>query len=178
MASACAGLGQTQSEPMDRPTMQGTNVVKMHATVAAVDQKTRKVTLKDDQGNTVSFTAGPEVKNLAQVDVGDLVVAEYIETVSIRVVAAGEAEVGAAGGAVVAKAEPGQKPAGGVAGGVTVVAELMAIDKKNETATLKLPDGQSKTIKVREPKNLDRVKIGDKVIITYAEAMAITVEEK
>src|SRR5512135_1538941 len=43
------------------------------ATVEAIDQKTREVTLKGPKGNTITFTAGPEVKNLAQVQKGDQV---------------------------------------------------------------------------------------------------------
>ena len=42
------------------------------ATVAAIDQTSRNVTLRDDaDGSTFSVIAGPEVRNLDQVSAGD-----------------------------------------------------------------------------------------------------------
>jgi len=58
-----------------------------------------------------------------------------------------------------------------------VTAKIKAIDKKNNTVTLKGPKGNLKTVKVKDPSNLDKVKVGDLVQITYTEALAIGVEE-
>ena len=79
------------------------------------------------------------------------------------------------GAAVVERAKPGEKPGGVVAGEVTVTATIEAIDKKAQTATLKGPNGRSITVKAQDPKNLERVKVGDEVVITYTEAVAISV---
>ena len=48
--------------------------VKVTATITAIDAATRAVTLKGPKGNEMVVTAGPEVKNLAQLKVGDQVV--------------------------------------------------------------------------------------------------------
>jgi len=42
------------------------------ATVVKVDQKTREVTLKGEDGEEFSFVASEDVKNLAQVKPGDV----------------------------------------------------------------------------------------------------------
>ena len=47
------------------------------STVEAIDHKSRVVTLRRPQGDTVTFTASPEARNLDQVSVGDIVTAEY-----------------------------------------------------------------------------------------------------
>ena len=49
--------------------------------------------------------------------------------------------------------------------------------REAQTATLKGPDGKTVTIKAQDPKNLEAVKVGDEVVITYTEALAISVEK-
>jgi hypothetical protein len=66
---------------------------------------------------------------------------------------------------------------GGVAASVTTVTTtITGIDKQNGTVTLTGPDGESVTVKVQNPANLERVTTGDLVDITYKEAVAISVE--
>jgi hypothetical protein len=43
--------------------------------------------------------------------------------------------------------------------------------------TFKGPEGNSHTVKAQDPKNLEKVKVGDKVEITYTEALGISVEK-
>jgi hypothetical protein len=52
----------------------------------------------------------------------------------------------------------------------------MAIDKQKNTITLKGPEGKLTTVKVQDPTNLEKVKVGDELMITYTEALAISVE--
>jgi DNA-binding beta-propeller fold protein YncE len=76
-------------------------------------------------------------------------------------------------GAVSAK--PGEKPAGAAATQVNMTATIEAIDQATGTVTLKGPQGNSRTIKARDPKNLQKVQVGDLVDITYTEAVAVRV---
>jgi hypothetical protein len=43
--------------------------------------------------------------------------------------------------------------------------------------TLKGADGKTTTVKVRNPKNLENVKVGDVVVITYTEALALSLQK-
>ena len=52
------------------------------ATVTQIDQKTRQVTLKADDGKEYSFVAGDAVKNLAQMKAVDKVTATYTEALA------------------------------------------------------------------------------------------------
>ena len=126
----------------------------------------------------MTIEVGEEVKNLPQVEVGDLVTVEYLETVAIKVFAEGEVEPGATAAAAVASAEAGQKPAGVAMEEVVVVTTVEAIDKEQHLVTLKSAEGKSKTVKARNPENLENVQVGDKVMITYTTAMGISVTEK
>jgi hypothetical protein len=55
------------------------------ATVVDIDYQTRIVTLKGPEGRFIKVTAGPEVKRLTEVNVGDSVVARFTQAVSIEV---------------------------------------------------------------------------------------------
>jgi hypothetical protein len=47
---------------------------------------------------------------------------------------------------------------------------------KERYVTLKGPEGKTQEIKVKDPKNLENVKVGDQVAFTYTEALAVSVE--
>ena len=164
-------------DTQEKPSIYEESISTLEATVTAIDQNTREVTLQNADGESMTIIAGEEVRNLAQVEVGDKVMLEYLEAVSIDVFAADEVQVGATVASGAARADLGEKPAGTAMSETTVVVEIVAIDKENEQVTLKGPQGNTKTVQVRNPDNLNKVVVGDKVMITYTEAMAVRVTE-
>ncbi len=159
------------------PSWQTATVVEEKAKVEAIDQSTRMVTLKGPKGNSVTFKASEEVRNLAQVKVGDEVKFAYYESVAVRVLKADEAFPPASESAAMARAKPGEKPAGVIGTETVVNATITAIDKKAKTATLKGENGKSVTVTPLRPEKLDEVKVGDRLVITYTEAVAVSVEK-
>jgi hypothetical protein len=145
------------------------------ATVVQVNQKTREVTVKTKDGKEHSFIAGADVKNLAQVKKGDIITAVYTEAIAYEVREHGIAGVQTT--TATATAKPGAKPAAAMAQQTTVTVMITAIGPKVPTVTFMGPRGNKETIKVRDPQNLNGVKVGDKVDITYTEALAIKVDE-
>ena len=164
--------------PQERPSRSESITMTAEATVVAVNQETRQVTLRDAAGETFTFIASDEVRNLAQVEVGDMLAVEYMESIDIQVLDPGQGELGAASAAAAARAEPGEKPGGAAIAETVLVVEIVGINKENETVVLRDAEGITKTVKVRNPANLDKVVIGDKVMITYTESLAIVVTEK
>ena len=160
----------------EKPKAVKQNVVKVTATVEAVDLTNRVVSLKGPKGNVFDLKVGEQVKNLPQVKVGDQVVARYYESIAVQLVKPG-APGGAAATQAVAAAKPGERPAGIVANQVSVTATIEDISPKKTYVTLKGPGGKAVDVKVRDPKNLENVKVGDQVQITYTEALAISVEK-
>lgn len=146
------------------------------ATVEKVDQKERLVTLRGPDGTTDTIRLGPEVRNLAQLERGDSVIATYYRSVAFEVVKRSDAELGVAGLAGVGRAEPGEKP-GGVGGqAMRLVADIVKLDRKNQQAVLKGAKGDTITVDVQRPEVFDKVKVGDRVEIIYTEAVAIDVQ--
>jgi Cu/Ag efflux protein CusF len=160
------------------PKGEISEAVEMQATVTAIDLKTRMVTLKGPEGNETTIHVDKRAHNLPQVKVGDVVKVAYVQQVAWQVrqpgAGAPSSDVGVEQGA--ARAEPGQKPAGAVGQRVTFAATIEAIDLAKGTVTLKGPQGNSQTIKARNPANLKKVKVGDVVDITYTEVVAIKVD--
>jgi Cu/Ag efflux protein CusF len=150
--------------------------VKVHGTVDAVDKEKGTVTLKGPKGRTVTLAVKDKSK-LDVIKVGDPVVATYIEAVAFQVRKAGSGAPGTSVKEERATSKPGENPAGAVARQVTVTATIDAIDKKAHTVTIKGPEGNAETIKVKNPKNLEGVKVGDLVDITYAQALAVALDK-
>ena len=176
-AGAAIGAEKKTAKEGEKPAIEESTLVTVTATVEAIDQKTRMVTLKGPQGNSVTFKAGEQIKNLSQVKVGDSVLAKYYESVAVEVKKPGDAKPGVTKQEAVTRAKPGETPAGMAVSQVTVTTTITAIDKKKPTVTLKGADGKTTTVKVRNPKNLENVKVGDQVVITYTEALALSLEK-
>lgn len=152
--------------------------VSVTAVVEDVDVEKRLVTLRGPEGKVTTIEVDESVRNLPQVRKGDTVRVEYYESIAIQLAKPGEVEVGdAAVAEEMARSKPGDKPGGISARAVTIVAMVEAIDKTNGTVTLKGAEGESRTIKAQNPANLDKIKVGDTVQITYTEAVAIAVEK-
>jgi hypothetical protein len=149
---------------------------EISAQVVAIDKATRTVTLKGPQGNSVDIVAGDEVKNFDQIKLGDFVVARYAQALTLELkktkVKAGEPTVTEAA----ARAKPGERPAGAVGREVTAIADVIGVDAKKKTITLKGPRGNIVTLDVQNPDQFKVVKKGDQVEVTYTEALALSVE--
>ncbi len=162
---------------MDRPSMSTSQTVIVTAQVEAINHETREVTLRGPEGNTVSFVASEDARNLGQVEVGDIVVAEYVQTMSIEVFANDGYEPSAGNLVVAGRSEEGEMPALTAIDAIVVTATLEEINFETNTFKLKGPSGEIKEYEARNPENLKRVVIGDLVVITYTEAVAISVEK-
>jgi Cu/Ag efflux protein CusF len=149
--------------------------VTVTAKVTSIDQKTRKVTIKTDDGKKYSFIAGDNVVNLPQVKNGDIITAVYTEAIAYQVRKHNK-HTGVTVTDAAAAAEPGQKPAGAVMQQTTLAVTITAIDPTVPSVTFKGPDGETKTIKIKDPQKLNGVNVGDVVDITYTEAIAVKVD--
>jgi Cu/Ag efflux protein CusF len=149
--------------------------VTVTAKVTSIDQKTRKVTIKTDDGKKYSFIAGDNVVNLPQVKEGDIITAVYTEAIAYQVRKHNK-QTGVTVTDAAAAAEPGQKPAGAVMQQTTLAVTITAIDPTVPSVTFKGPDGETKTIKIKDPQKLNGVNVGDVVDITYTEAIAVKVD--
>jgi Cu/Ag efflux protein CusF len=153
------------------------NAIQVTAIVKQIDHATRRVTLQLPEGRDVELVVGESAKNLSQVSVGDQVRATYYESLVFQVRKPGEAQPGTTGGSGLTTAEPGSMPGGLALSTRTVTTTVKAIDREKQTITLVFPDGSVQRLPVQNPANLDKVKVGELLEITYSEALAIEVEK-
>lgn len=144
-------------------------------TIIQIDKASRIVTVKNASGDTMSVVCGPEVKNFAQLKVGDEVKTTYTETLTIHVEGSGEPE--ATSETMTARAKEGEKPGGSIIERTTAKATIKAIDKAKGTATLQTMSGEQFTVTADNKANLDKVQVGNAVVVTYTVAHAISVSK-
>ncbi len=175
---ACATLGAVPAMAADQgmPSRTVSASVTRTSTVTKIDKKDRWITLRLEDGSLVDVQAGPAVKNFDQIKVGDQVIAEAQDTVTIEVVPAGQAAPNITGGSSVVTAPKGAKPMGIVVDTVVVSGKVTAIDYGARTVTLVGPEGNSRTFQVGpEATKFDAVKQGDVVVITLKSATSLQV---
>jgi Cu/Ag efflux protein CusF len=170
---AAAQTGEVTIE--SRPGTAAASVV-MHltGTITAIDAATRTVTIQGDGGQNQTIVAGPDVRNFAQLGVGDRVDFEYQEALALELKPGSTAPISRTEDVAVAGAAEGEMPAGIGGRRVTVVAEVVALDAETSTVSLKGPN-RTVDLKVRDPEQFKRISVGDRVEATYVEAMAVAV---
>ena len=162
---------------LDRPSFHASQSMMVNAVVEAINHETREVTLKRSDGEIISFVASEEARNLPQVSVGDIVNAEYVQSVSIEVVANEGYEPEAGEMEAIARTKEGEMPGLAAINTQVATATVEEINIEANTFKLKGVDGTVNEYVARNPENLKRAKVGDLVIMTVTNAVAITVEE-
>ena len=181
-ASALLGLSlclmSTQALAKDdlKRVVERESTQKLTGVVEAVNAENRIVTIRSlGRDEVIVMEVGDEVRNLAQVKVGDRVVTEFHEAVAVDLKKGGGMEQGAAVEASAGRAEPGMKPSGSMSETATLVATIVGIDPAEPSVTLQGPEGNVVEILVQEPDKLKKVDVGDQVVITFQRALAISV---
>jgi Cu/Ag efflux protein CusF len=151
------------------------DTIKISATITAIDKASRDVTLKGPQGNELTVTAGPDVKNFDKLKVGDTVDLQYVEALTLELKKGGGAKVAKTEKTDAVGAKKGETPGGAVGRQVTIVADVVAVDPAKQVVTLKGPK-QTVNLKVPDPAQFKNIAKGDQVEATFTQAMAITVE--
>jgi hypothetical protein len=138
------------------------------------------VTIEGPEGNSATIYAGPEVKNLPQVEVGDKVNITYYQAAAVDLVKAkGDVELGTEVAAAETSAPLGAKPAGAIGTEVKRTVEVLFVDPIQKYVRVNAPDIGIRTITLKNRPDLQHylkeLKKGDIVQVTYTEAMAVSV---
>ena len=166
VSMACTAMSQTK-------TFEGKMVVET-GTVEAIELASRTITLKKPDGTVVTVVAGPDVKRLSEVKVGDKITARYYDNVVIRLKHPGEPDVDTEAKTTT----PSQQvlPGGTKAKQRTITATITAIDMKTPSVTFTGPHGYKYSSVVQDKARLAKVKVDDKVDIVWTEALLVSLE--
>jgi len=162
-----------QSQPPAPITKQ--NTAKATFTITAIDQATRSVTLRGANGDEDTFTADPAVERFNQLKVGDKINATYQESLVFEVRKPGAPA--ATTGTTTAAGERYKSTIGGAVGAAhTISVTVKAIDVNAPSITVAAADGRTMTRRIQDKKNLEGVHVGDRIDITYSEALIVTAD--
>jgi len=150
-------------------------VVKVSALITAINAPQRNLTLKTASGQVFDLAVDSKVKNFEQIKVGDEVVVAYLRALAMEVKKSGGVRE-RTDSADAKSAKPGEKPAGVVSRKVNITADVVAVDAKAKTITLKGPKGNIVELDVKNPDHFKVVKKGDQIEVEYVEALAVAVE--
>lgn len=151
-----------------------TRTISVSATITAIDHKTRSVTLKADSGEVETFTAGPDVTRFDQLKVGDTIKATYSESLVVEL--RKSAATGAA--AAVTAGRLKDVPGGHIGAVQTATVTVKAVDMNAPSITVAAADGRTMTRKIADKKNLEGIKPGDLLDITYTQSLLVSAEAK
>jgi len=172
LTAICCLLLTTMATAQNPAVIDEAAPVTMTAKVVDINQKTRKVKLKTDDGQWHILTVNEGVKNLSEINKGDTVTVIYTEAVAYRLRIQGS-QPGIATSDTSAAAGQAANPAGAVQHQTTVTATITAIDPGVPSVTFRGPYKETQTTRVKDPRHLQGVKVGDVVDITYTDAIAI-----
>ena len=149
--------------------------VKATATIVAIDSTNRTVVLRTANGEEDSFSLGPDVKRFNELKVGDKVNISFVESLVVVVQQPGAPGKPSTVGAAVTPGS-GKAPAATISGQVTTTVTVKAIDPKVPSVTVTTADGRTVTRKIDNKKNLEGIKVGDKLDITYTQSVLVSAE--
>lgn len=156
-------------------TVSKANTITATATVEAVDYSARRVTLKTEKGETDTYVVDPAIKRFDSVKVGDKVRLTYYESLVFQLVKPGQKSSGASDEAALTRAK-GAQPAGSIATQEKRTVTVKAVDPSVPSITVMTDDGRTVSRKVEDKKNIEGVKAGDKIDITYTQALLTSIE--
>lgn len=152
------------------------DVTTVTAKIIAVDKAKRLVTLRGPMGKIVTIPVGPEVKNFAQIKKGDHLVVRYAEAVTVSL------DKNVTGRSKTVTTTPQvTAPMGGMPGmaqakRTVIVANVDRVDTATSHILVHGPEGRYVEVKVKDPAVLAALKVGDKIVLTYTEAVVIDVQ--
>ncbi len=148
------------------------------AEIVAIDMDTRELSLKTPMGEVITVTAGEQVKRLNEFKVGDSVVTTYVASLEgdlrkpteeelenpwVELDAAGIADMESLPGAAAGRV-------------IQAVCTIEGMNRVLGTVVIMDPRGKLHVIGDVEPEKMEGVTLGETIIVTYTEAIAITLE--
>lgn len=177
-AARAGGVSPAAEREVAKPGVVVADVLEVKAVLEAIDHKKRTLTLKDNKGRAITLKADKAVKSFDQLKKGDVVLADFVESIAIFIRKA-TAPQSAAEARLVSVAPKGSNRGVLLAETFQVAAAVESIDVKARLVTLKEPNRDVRVVAVDKGfKNLEGIKKGDEVVLRVTEAIAIKIEKR
>lgn len=166
-------------ENADLPPRERIILETVQGTVTKVVKETREITIIGLEGNLVTVTASDAVERFDEIEVNDIITfdswtymmaefrqptAEEIEEPIVMIAEGG-------------KTTEGMDPAAAIGAIVKAVVTIEVLNRPFMLATVKGPLGNYLTIQIEDEELIQKLHIGQVLILTYAEAIAVSLEK-
>ncbi len=161
-----------------KPLVIETSTDSVTATVVDIDYKTRLVTLRNSDGDTITMEAGPEIVRLKEIRKKDLIKVDYLESTAIVVQSADKQVASVEGEHGVIVRNQSKLPSGAKIETEVVTVSVVSVNPEKRTLVVKGPQGNEFKVNIApDVNNLDNVKKGDRVTILKTRTLAIAVSK-
>jgi len=151
-----------------------THTVTLSGTVETIDHGKRVVTIKTADGVYETIDVPTSAKRFDELKVGDKVSVTYNNNVSAQPHPSGAPDIDTASNTSTMGKE--ERPGGTTAVQRTITATIQSVDKNASAVTFIGPNGWKYSRHVVDPAIFDKVKVGDKVDITWNTDLKVTVQ--
>jgi hypothetical protein len=160
-------------ETTTQATVPESRPVTINARIEAIDRERRIVRLRRVGGDSVDVEVPGQMQGFSTLKVGEMVSATYSEAIAVRVRRPGDPAPAAAPSTSTQRKEgtPGSETRREQTFPVTVT----ALDSTAPSITVKGPKGRVMTMAVRDPTQLQGVKVGDTIDVTYYESFLVKI---
>jgi len=183
IVAAAPPMASPPPAPMVNPSQEhvagvgSATVVTIHGKIVAVDRPKKLVTLEGPNGKQITIHVYNPY-NLKQAKAGDPFVARFYEIITVVKTKPDPSLPAVSFAQGIVTAEPGQTPGAAFGRQIQVVATVDAINKAERTIVIKGPDGAEETVKAHHRSDLKHIKVGDQIVITLTNAVAISFKKE
>jgi hypothetical protein len=184
LAAACSDTPKDQ--PSGTPKATGPVVrargesptVKIVLAVEGVDTEKRQITLRGPAGRVGTFPVTPEVRRLSEIHAGDTLLAEYqvAAEAEFRAPTAEEEKAPLVLAEMIDRRPSNLPPGATLARSLRAVTTIEAVNVTAATVTLRGPLDGVVLVKVEDAAILAQLRAGQKIIVTFAETLILSVD--
>lgn len=183
VAGAACSKGEKGAQAAERAEATSgemSQTESLRATVQAVDEANRTVTLRDEEGRPFEVEAGPGVE-LSRLRANDTVLVVYQESLAFSLQDP-DSEQAENEPATVEESTRRRIPDGVQFGRqIKTTVEIVSVAPDGTEATIRVPEGAVRTVQVADARNQEKVakmRPGDSVDVTYTEKLNVEVDSK
>jgi hypothetical protein len=166
--------------PAQPETLRRSDSVALNytGTITDIDHATREMTLKGPEGNLETFVVDKKVQRFSEAKVGDKVSMEYYlgYDAEVRKPTSDEERNPLVVLETSRRAGSDASPEAHDTRRIRAVVTIEGLDRAAQTLTVKGPRGKHFVTRVADPSRLERVKIGDTILMTFNESTAISLK--
>ena len=151
----------------------------MQGTINEIDKDSREITIIGSRGELHTFTAGPEVERFDEIEVGEVITFDFYKYIKAEFRKPTVEELAEP---LVVLAEAGKagfdvEPGAALGAVVKAVVTIQVVNMPFMFVNIQGPQGNFTTIHLEDKALIQKLHVGQVVILTYAEAVAVTLKK-